>query len=457
MAQKHVVVAGAGISGLSTAWWLKRAGFRVTVLEQDPSPGGTMKTISENGWLVERGPNSALETTPLIREILEGLGIMNERVYADDAASNRYIVRSGRLHALPMSPGKFLSSGLWTARGKLRLLGEPFAGRAAKEESIAQFVTRRLGGEFLDYAINPFVAGVYAGSPERLSVRAAFPKLYALEEKYGGLLIGALRSRNERKKRKEVAKDRARLFSFIDGMSVFPAALASALGDSVRYGMPVRHIIPMRAGASPIYHVAAGEGETIEADAVVLSTPARAAASIIRPIDPALAEILSSIHYPPVAEVFLGFRKGDVARTLDGFGFLVPEVERRNILGCIWASTLFPGRAPEGHAALVSFVGGSRQPDLASLPDDELVSTVLADLKPLMGLAADPVYTRIVRWREAIPQYELGYKRKTDAMEMFEKNFRGAFLCGNYRGGIAVGDCVMSARRTADAIQALFS
>ena len=182
---RKVVVVGAGISGLTAAWWLHKAGVDVIVLEKNPFVGGTMRTIHEDGWLIETGPNSALETTPLFNEMFDGLGILNERLYADERSNKRYILRDGKLHALPMSPQAFLASSLWSIGGKLRLLKEPFVDRAEKEETIAEFVERRLGREFLDYAINPFVAGVYAGNPEELSVRAAFRKLYALEEKYG--------------------------------------------------------------------------------------------------------------------------------------------------------------------------------------------------------------------------------------------------------------------------------
>ncbi len=222
-----VVVIGAGISGLCVAYWLKKHGVNVVVLERDSRVGGTMKSLREDGWLVELGPNTALETTPLFQQLFNEIGITDKRVYANEAASKRYILRDGILHALPMGPASFLTSKLWTWRGKLRLLKEPFVGRAYHEESVAEFVRRRLGSEFLDYAINPFVAGVYAGDPEQLSVQAAFPKLYALEEKYGGLVKGLIKGRKERKERDETAKSRARLFSFVDGIQSFPDAFAA--------------------------------------------------------------------------------------------------------------------------------------------------------------------------------------------------------------------------------------
>ncbi len=447
----RVVVIGAGISGLCVAYWLKNHGVNVVVLERDSRVGGTMKTLREDGWLIEVGPNTALETTPLFQQLFNEIGITDNRVYANEAASKRYILRNGILHALPMGPVSFLTSNLWTWHGKLRLLKEPFVGRAYHEESVTEFVRRRLGSEFLDYAINPFVAGVYAGDPEQLSVQAAFPKLYALEEKYGGLVKGLIKGRKERKQRDETAKSRARLFSFVDGIQSFPDALAAELNDSIKLSCEVGTIIPVRAGHYPVYSIYGPKNEPIvsEVSAVVLSTPAYSAATMIRPIDPEMAKTLDSISYPPVVEVFMGFRKEQVKQPLDGFGFLVPEMEQRKILGTIWSSTLFPHCAPNGHTALTTFVGGARQPEFTEEPEGRIADFVLFDLQSIMGITGSPVYTKVARWERAIPQYTLGYPRILKQFQRFEENFQGAFLCANYRGGIAVGDCVMSAEKTA--------
>jgi oxygen-dependent protoporphyrinogen oxidase len=442
-----VVVVGAGISGLCVAYWLKKHRANVVVLEKDSRVGGTMRSLREDGWLIELGPNTALETTPLFQQLFNEIGITDKRVYANEAASKRYILRDGRLHPLPMGPVSFLTSKLWTWQGKFRLLEEPFIGRAYHEESVAEFVRRRLGSEFLDYAINPFVAGVYAGDPEKLSVQAAFPKLYALEEKYGGLVKGLVRGRKERKQRDEKAKTRAKLFSFVDGIQFLTDTLAEKLDDSIKLSCEVGTIIPVRAGRYPVYSIYSPKNEPIgtEVTAVVLSTPAYSAAPIIRPIDPEMARALESIYYPPVVEVFMGFKQEQVKRPLDGFGFLVPEKEQRKILGTIWSSTIFPQCAPNGYTALTTFVGGARQPTLTEQDDESITSAVLSELKTIMRVEGQPVYTKLTRWAKAIPQYTLGYPRILKAMSRFEQNFRGAFLCSNYRGGIAVGDCVANA------------
>ncbi|HEX7572320.1 MAG TPA: protoporphyrinogen oxidase [Bacteroidota bacterium] len=459
--RRDVIIVGAGISGLTVAYFLRRAGVSVTVLDPGDVPGGTMQTVMDGEWMVETGPNSALETTPLFGEMFDGLGIAGERLYAAAAAERRYILRDALLHPLPMSPGAFLTSSLWSVAGKLRLMKEPFVGRGTEEETVAQFVRRRLGEEFLEYAINPFVAGVYAGDPAALSVRAAFPKLYALEERYGGLIRGMVRGAGERRKRAEKAKDRARMFSFRGGMQTFPIALGRYLGDGLRLKCTAtsvgRNDPPGGGPAFVVRYRREGEPGSLEAPALVLAVPAYIAGDFVRPFSASLGAALERIFYPPVAEVFLGFPDSQVGRPLDGFGYLIPEKEKRKILGTIWSSVLFPGRAPAGHVALTTFVGGARQPLLAGLDDRDLIRTVASELRSLMGVTGDPVYAKIIRWEKAIPQYNLGHLALVEEIRVLERQVPGLYLCGNYRGGIAVGDCLMSgeslARRIAGEMQ----
>jgi len=217
-----VIIVGEGITGLGIAYWLKKRGVDVTVLAKESKVGGTMKSVHDQGFLYETGANTALETTPLIKELVSDLKLESEFRYANPEGKNRYILRDGVLRSMPLGPGSFFFTKLFSTAAKFRVMKEPFIGRAEKEESVAEFVERRLGHEFLDYAIDPFVAGVFAGKPERLSVRAAFPKLYTLEEKYGGLIKGMIKGAQERKQRAEKAKDRAETFSFVSGMQQLP-------------------------------------------------------------------------------------------------------------------------------------------------------------------------------------------------------------------------------------------
>lgn len=452
------VVIGGGISGLATAHWLQRLGVSVRALEKDPEPGGTMKTVREQEFLSERGPNSALETTPLISQLVRECGLENEFLHADPSGRNRYILRDGMLHALPLSPISFLTTPLFSMAAKLRLLKEPFIGKADKEESIAEFVRRRLGSEFLDYAIDPFVAGVYAARPDALSVRAAFPKLYALESRYGGLLRGMVLGRKERRARTERSKDRAESFSFRNGMQSLPVGLARGLGDRLLCSAHVTGITdrardredPETNGARYriefLHHDRTFE---LHARSVVIAVPAYTAAALLTGLSAPVSNVLGSIQYPPIASVFFGYRREDVGHPLNGFGFLVPSREQRTILGCLWSSSLFPGRAPEGHVGLTVFIGGSRQPDLASRDEQGLADMAADELKTLVQIRGKPVYWTCTKWPRAIPQYEVGYDRKMQALVEFEQDHPGIMLCGNYRGGIAVGDCIQSANDVA--------
>ncbi len=451
MPAMRVAVVGGGISGLATAYFLVRSGCRVVVLEREAGAGGTIRSTREGGFLWEGGPNSAAETTPVIDELLGALGIREQRLYAAEGAKCRYVLRAGRLHALPTGPAGFLSTPLWSVRGKLRLALEPFVPRARHEESVAEFVSRRLGREFLDYAIDPFVAGVYAGNPRRLSVQAAFPKLYELEQRYGSLIKGALLGARARRKRPDRARPAARLFSFRDGMATLPDALVAALGDAVHAGARVRGVAATDDGFRIVFDEAAAREEE-RFDAVVLSVPAYTAADLIREWLPTLAGRLGDVKYPPVAVAALGYRRGDLRRELDGFGYLVPEVERRRILGTIWNSSLFPGRAPEGCVLLTSFLGGARQPEYALRSEEEILQLAHEENAAAIGLGAPPMFSRVQRWRRAIPQYNLGHLATVAAIEEAEGAHPGFYVCSNYRGGIALGDCLASAKRTAERV-----
>ncbi len=448
----EVVILGAGISGLTVGFFLKKAGFTPLILEADGDVGGTIRSCFIDGFLVESGPNSALETTPLFGQLFDETGIREDVVYAASAGARRYVLRGGRLHPLPLDPLAFVRSRLWSIRGKLRVLAEPFQPPGRGEESVAQFVRRRLGQEFLDYAINPFVAGVYAGDPEQLSIRFAFPKVFALEQKYGGLIIGALRSRKERARRNETARVSAAMFSFRRGMATFPRALAAALGERIRLNAPARKV-STSAGKFLVTAEIEGKPETFPADILVVSTPAYRAAELIESLSEPLAQQLARIPYPPVAEVVFGYRQECIGIPLDGFGFLVPEKEKRRILGTMWNSALFPDRAPSGYVALTTFVGGARAPHLVGLSDRELVAAVAAELADIMKIDGGPEFVHITRWERAIPQYTLEYGHILQALETVERSYPGLYFVANYRGGIAVGDCLSSAFRAAEQIR----
>ncbi|MBM3844452.1 MAG: protoporphyrinogen oxidase, partial [Verrucomicrobia bacterium] len=445
----RVAVVGGGVTGLTAAWQIQRLGHRVTVLEAGARAGGVVGAQRLGAWLQELGPNSLLEGSPEIAAFVDDVGLAPRRLYAAPAAKQRYLVRGGCPVALPTSPGAFLRTPLFSAGAKLRLLLEPFRRRAPADadESLADFVRRRLGREFLDYAINPFVAGVYAGDPESLSVRHAFPRLHALEQEHGSLLLGALRWRNSS------GGPKGRIFSFPEGLGEIPRALQARLLDPVRLRTRVTAL--RRAGAGwRLTLDQRGTAEEAEFDLVVCALPADALAALDFPelaADGGL-RLLAEIPHPPVASVFTGHRREDVTHPLDGFGLLVPAVEGGRILGTLFSSTLFPGRAPEGHVALTTFVGGTRQPELTALDDAALATLVCEELGRLLGVSGTPAIVRVQRWPRAIPQYAPGHERFLTAIRQLEAAAPGVFVGGNCRDGISLPNCITAGHRLAAAV-----
>jgi oxygen-dependent protoporphyrinogen oxidase len=446
MPSKKIIILGAGISGLSCAYFLKKRGADVAILEASAEAGGAMQSKRIDGFLVERGPNSTQEITPLFDEIVRDLKLEGERMYAEDTAKYRYILRNGALHAMPTSPPAFLKTKLFSLKAKLRLLAEPFIGKAEGEESIAQFVERRLGREFLDYAINPFVAGVYAGDPKQLSVRYGFPKLYNLEANYSGLFKGMLAKKKEKGKSKKekgessvATQPAGKMFSFKNGMGTLSKAIADSLSDNLHLDSPVEKVF--KNGEKFLVQT---PNANFEADEVVIALPAYVAAELLKDLSQSTADVLKGIVYPPVCEVVMGFKKEQVGRSLDGFGFLIPEKENRRILGCIWSSSIFKNRAPEGFVEVTTFVGGTRNSDIGREPDDVLKRIVAEELRELLKISGEPAFTHISRWERAIPQYRMGYGEVLKALDTFEKENAGMYFCSNFRGGLSVGDCVKS-------------
>jgi oxygen-dependent protoporphyrinogen oxidase len=448
---RDAIVVGAGVSGLAAAFGLEKRGFDVELLEAAARAGGVIESRRRDGFLYETGPNSTLDTTPLIAELLRDVGIENERANVASVGDTRYIVRNGRLVPLPTSPGAFLTTPAFSLGAKLKLLREPFiaAAPADAEESVADFVRRRLGQEFLDYAVDPFVAGIYAGDPERISVKAAFPRLHALEQKYGSLIKGQIKGAKERRANAEQAKNVAKSFSFRSGMQTITDALARAV-TNVATGVRVERVARANGG----YVIEAtrdGAPLVRHARAVIVATPAYAAAPIVQSLAPDASRELAAIGYAPVAVVATAYRRTDVAHPLDGFGFLVPKKERRAMLGTLFSSSMFDGRAPGDSVLVTSFVGGRRDPERANLPDERLAELVARELASLVG-AVKPIWTEVVRWPRAIPQYDLGHLARLVAVEAAEASLPGLRFCANYRGGVSMGDCVKSAHATVEAL-----
>jgi protoporphyrinogen/coproporphyrinogen III oxidase len=432
-----VAVIGGGISGLTTAFLLKRKGVDVTVFEACEDVGGNVQTIQKGGYTIEQGPNSLLRSPRLV-DLVRMLGLEEQVVAANPAAQKRYILSDGKLEA--MGPKSFVN-GYFSLKTVLSLAREPFVrSRSPEGESVADFVSRRISPEFLDKAIDPFVSGVYAGDPHDLSMRSAFPKLYEMERDFGSLIMGTIRRTTEKSDPKF-----PRTFSFRGGLTTLIEKLAAEIGNGLVRRTRVDKIGRLDGNRSRV------NGD--EYDAVVISTPAWVAADLVAERDAALAQMLAGVNYPQVAVAVTGFRSEQIGKKLDGFGFLIASKERRPILGTLFHSAVFPERSPEGHQLLMTFIGGVRAGDrLDAMNDDDVKTMVVEQLRELLDVKGEPDFYHLKRWKRAIPQYRVGYETVTAACAQFEKENPGLYFCSNFYRGISMSDCVKNAFQTADNI-----
>lgn len=468
----RVAVVGGGVAGLATALALRDraraqgAALTVTVFEKDDQAGGNLRTLVQGGWQFEWGPNGFLDNEPATLRLVDRLGLRPRLLRSSDATRRRFLLVNGRLEEIPLSPGAFLGSRLLSARGKLRMARELFVparkelGRAADDpatdETIDAFGERRLGREFADVMLDPMVKGVFGGEATRLSLAAAFPRMVELERDHGGLFRAmiALGREKRRKGRRTDAGPTGVLHSFDGGMAVLVDALAAALdadddAEVVR-GAPVSAL----AREDGAWTVRWPGGERRGFAAVIDAAPAHAAAGHLRELDAALAGELAAIPYAPMAVIALGYRREDVGRDLAGFGLLVPGREKRNVLGVLWSSSIFPGLAPEGHVLLRAMAGGAGNPGVMALDDGQLVDLVLGDLRGFMDLRGEPALVNIIRHERAIAQYVPGHLARLRAIDAAAARLGSLWFSGSAYRGIAVNACIKESETLADKVLA---
>lgn len=440
---RRIAIIGSGITALAHAWELTRQGHDCTVLESSAKIGGSIQSHREGDYLAEEGPNSIQVNSAEVDAFLKSIpGLETRVVEANAAAKKRYIVRAGKLQAVPMNPWQAMTTPLWSVGGRLRVLKEPFIAPIDPdmEESAADFVRRRLGDELYQYAINPLIGGIYAGDPEQLSLRYAFPKLYALEQNHGGLIRGSV-AKMRAARQSQAPQFHKRIISFKNGLQELPQLLSAALGDTVKIGVSIDSI--QKDGAE---WTVAWNAQRCSFDELILTLPAHSLDKL--PFPEAVRHSfhpLQAIDYPPVSVLSLACKRRDIAHPLDGFGALVPECEGRKILGVLFPSSLFTGRAPKDEVLLTAFIGGERQPELAQADTAKVKALVLDELRELLGLRGEPTFIHHRHWPRAIPQYKLGYGQLLDEMEQIEQRFPGLKLAGNYRSGISLTYCIESA------------
>ena len=456
---RRVVVVGGGIAGLAAAHRLvetaRASALDVVLLEAGPHLGGTIATERTGGFVLEGGPDSILTEKPWAVALAERIGLPLVGTRAGERRT--FVARGRRLLPLPegfllMAPTDLRAlacSPLFSWRGKLRMALDLVLprGPAREDESLADFVRRRLGREALERVAQPLVGGIYTADPERLSLAATMPRFRDLERRYRSVVLG-LRAGAAAAAR---GTSGARYDLFVapaDGMGAFVDALARRLPDGVvRLRTPAEGLA--REGAR--WRLRAGS-EPLEADAVVLAAPAAVAAALLAPLDAELGRLLDGIDYASSATVTLGYRSADVGARLRGFGFVVPAVEGRTILAATYASRKFPGRAPDGHELVRGFVGGALRPELTTLDDDRLVAAVRRDLAELAGITAEPLLVRVHRHPRAMPQYAVGHLARVAAIEARVAGLPGVALAGAAYRGVGMPDCVRSGEAAADAV-----
>jgi protoporphyrinogen/coproporphyrinogen III oxidase len=447
------LIVGGGISGLVCAHALRKAAVEAHVLEASARAGGVIRSERRDSYLLELGPQS-FSGTAALRTLCNELSIDTELVEAP-RRTPRYVLVQGALQAVPLSPPALLASSLLSAGTKARLARDMF-GRSEppeQDESVAGFVRRKFSEELLDRLVGPFVSGIFAGDPEKLSLRSAFPQMYEAEKSAGSVIRGIMKQMKAR----QGSAQRPTLLSFRAGNETLVRALAGKLGAALRLGWEAKRVDAQGEGQSRIFEVRvrrSGQDETICAEHVILATPTDVAGRLLGGIESALESVLAGIEYAPVAIVSLGYRRSDVGHSLEGFGFLVPRSAGLNVLGTLWNSSLFPARAPDGKVLLTSFIGGATNPQIVAQNAEKLADLVHGEIRSLLAIRQTPTFVHVEKYQRALPQYNRGHAVRLETIERLRQGVPHLWLIGNYLRGPSIGACVEQAQAVATEVLA---
>ena len=452
----HIIIIGGGISGLAAAHRLSEQQVRVTLLEASPRLGGTIQTEHRDGFLLERGPDSFISEKPQALELAKRLGLESRLVQTNEQFRRSFIVRDGRLRAVPegfqlLAPSRlwpFITSDIFSVAGKARMAADLLLPRKNTngDESLASFVRRRLGTEALERMAQPMVGGIYTADPETLSLRATLPRFLEMEREHRSLILAMLRQ--GRSQKIGTSGPRYSLFlSFDQGMQVLVDALAQQVKADIRLNTRVVRLKHDGSG----WTITTSKG-VINADAICVALPAYLAASLLDNVNERLADKLRQIKYASTATINFAYRRAAITHPLNGFGFVVPFVEKRSLIACTFSSVKFSGRAPEGHVLLRAFAGGALQPEIFALDEGEMRMRVESDLRELLGITEEPLFVEVAKWKDSMPQYEVGHLEQVNAIEKLVGEIPGLTLAGNAYRGAGIPDCIRSGERAANTI-----
>ncbi len=450
MPAKRVVIVGGGISGLAAAHRLVELGLEPTLLEASSRLGGIIETRQRDGFLLERGPDSFISEKPEAVGLAKRLGIESRLIQTNEAQRRSFIVRNGRLRPVPegfqlLAPSRiwpFITTDIFSIPGKIRMAADLLLPRenGKEDESLASFVRRRLGREALERMAQPMVGGIYTADPETLSLRATLPRFLDMEQKHRSLILAMMRQGQKT----GTSGPRYSLFlSFDRGMEVLVDALADVV-PNVRLKTRIEELTHQ----SGTWRIKAESGETFEADAVCLAVPAYVAARLLRSLNERLAAQLNAIKYASTATINLAYPRKSIRHPLDGFGFVVPLIEKRSLLACTFSSVKFNGRAPDDHVLLRAFAGGALQPEMFDDPEPRIEQ----DLRELLGINQKPIFTEVAKWERSMPQYEVGHLDRVTAIENEVKKLPGLALAGNSYRGAGIPDCIRSGEAAAESL-----